>query len=34
MLTIYWTVELDFRFCPQGMDGWMNLLMNRHMDGW
>lgn len=23
MLTIYWTVELDFRFCPQAMDGWI-----------
>lgn len=20
MLTIYWTVELDFRFCPQAKD--------------
>lgn len=20
MLTIYWTVELDFRFCPQAED--------------
>lgn len=30
MLTIYWTVELDLRFCPQAIDGWMDLLT----DGW
>lgn len=23
MLTIYWTVELDLRFCPQAIDGWI-----------
>lgn len=24
MLTIYWTVELDLRFCPQAIDGWID----------
>ncbi len=33
MLTIYWTVELDLRFCPQAIDGWMDLLMDGWMDG-
>lgn len=33
MLTMYWTVELDLRFCPQA-NGWMDVLMNGGMDGW
>lgn len=32
MLTMYWTVELDLRFCQQaidGMDGWIFLMDGR-----
>lgn len=30
MLTMYWTVELDLRFCPQAIDE-MDLLMEVEM---